>query len=230
MDRIPVGIAALPVNEIFSTIQGEGSRVGMPSIFLRLQGCPIGCPWCDTKHTWDLDPAHSVAPAAIADKTRSAPTWAMMEVGQIIDEMTLKHTPRHVVITGGEPAQYDLLPLTAALVNSGFTAQIETSGTYPLRCSAETWVTVSPKIGMPGGYEVLQEALARADEIKMPVGKTDDMDKLVALLSHHWHRPGTPILLQPLSLSKKATDLCVAQAIANNWRVSLQVHAIAGWR
>ena len=41
-----------PINEIFQTIQGEGVFTGLPAIFVRLQGCPVGCPWCDTRHTW----------------------------------------------------------------------------------------------------------------------------------------------------------------------------------
>ena len=40
------------INEIFETIQGEGHFTGIPSIFIRLQGCPVGCSWCDTKHSW----------------------------------------------------------------------------------------------------------------------------------------------------------------------------------
>ncbi|GAM63268.1 queuosine biosynthesis queE radical SAM [Vibrio ishigakensis] len=44
----------LKLNEIFETIQGEGFFTGVPSIFIRLQGCPVGCAWCDTKQTWDV--------------------------------------------------------------------------------------------------------------------------------------------------------------------------------
>ncbi|EBW9852653.1 7-carboxy-7-deazaguanine synthase QueE, partial [Salmonella enterica subsp. enterica serovar Typhimurium] len=42
-----------PINEMFQTLQGEGYFTGVPAIFIRLQGCPVGCAWCDTKHTWD---------------------------------------------------------------------------------------------------------------------------------------------------------------------------------
>lgn len=42
-----------PINEMFQTLQGEGVYTGVPAIFIRLQGCPVGCSWCDTKHTWD---------------------------------------------------------------------------------------------------------------------------------------------------------------------------------
>lgn len=42
-----------PINEMFQTLQGEGFYTGVPAIFIRLQGCPVGCSWCDTKHTWE---------------------------------------------------------------------------------------------------------------------------------------------------------------------------------
>ncbi len=44
-----------PINEMFQTLQGEGYFTGVPAIFIRLQGCPVGCSWCDTKHTWEKD-------------------------------------------------------------------------------------------------------------------------------------------------------------------------------
>ena len=49
-------LTTLNINEMFETIQGEGAHTGIPSIFVRLQGCPVGCPWCDTKHTWVIKP------------------------------------------------------------------------------------------------------------------------------------------------------------------------------
>lgn len=45
-----------PINEIFQTLQGEGVFTGVPAIFVRLQRCPVGCSWCDTKHTWEQLP------------------------------------------------------------------------------------------------------------------------------------------------------------------------------
>lgn len=65
------------------------------------------------------------------------------------------YTARHVVITGGEPCIYDLTPLTELFEQHGYGCQIETSGTHDIRCSAKTWVTVSPKVNMRGGMKVL---------------------------------------------------------------------------
>jgi len=125
----------------------------------------------------------------------------------------------------------DLGPITTRLIErAGRSVQIETSGTFPIRTHPDTWVTVSPKLDMPGGLAVRDDALTRANEIKMPIGKTTDVLALTTLLNRGTISPGTRIYLQPLSLSRKATDICVANAIANGWKVSLQIHAMAGWR
>ena len=92
-------------------------------------------------------------------------------------------TARHVVITGGEPCIHDLMPLTELLEKNGYSCQIETSGTHEVRCSHSTWVTVSPKVNMRGGYDVLSQALERADEIKHPVGRVRDIEALDELLA-----------------------------------------------
>jgi 7-carboxy-7-deazaguanine synthase len=223
-------MTSLPVNELFQTIQGEATYAGTPAVFIRLQGCPVGCPWCDTRYTWD-DPtiAPEVSTGAIVLKPSKSADFAWFDLDQMI-RLLDQYRARHVVITGGEPCIHDLTPLTDAVIETGRTVQIETSGTHPIRCHPMTWVTVSPKINMPGGFPVLDEALARADEIKMPVGKSEDVVALFDLLHHCPATLTDRIWLQPLSLSRKATDLCVETATANGYRVSIQTHALAGWR
>lgn len=216
-----------PVNEVFQTIQGEASYTGTPSVFLRLQGCPVGCPWCDTKHTWHIAPEHAVTISAMLEKQTDAPTYAQMTCQDLVDTVR-KFQARHVVITGGEPCSYDLTELTTQLIGLGYSVQIETSGTYPVRAHPWTWVTVSPKIGMPGGLTVLPDALSRANEIKHPVGRERDIDNLrVVLLEAN---PEALVWLQPLSQSAKATTLCIREATANGWRVSIQTHKFLGVR
>lgn len=220
----------IPVNEIFQTIQGEGFHAGRPAVFIRLQGCPVGCPWCDTKFTWDTRMEDQVTAGAMLTKDHSGDaTWAPMTEAMIVEQV-MRNRARHVVITGGEPAMHDLTDLSAALLfDAKRTVQIETSGTFPIRSHPLVWVTVSPKLDMPGGYAVLDEALERANEIKMPIGKQDDVVRLIELLDRGVSS-SAKVYLQPLSLSRRATDICVTNAIANNWRLSLQIHALAGWR
>lgn len=59
------------INELFETIQGEGSFTGQPSIFIRLQGCPVACSWCDTKHTWDINIDDSVSAEVMGNKKKN---------------------------------------------------------------------------------------------------------------------------------------------------------------
>jgi 7-carboxy-7-deazaguanine synthase len=217
----------LPINEIFETIQGEGYYTGRASIFIRMQGCPVGCPWCDTKHTWDVAPGREIDRGEMMTKDAVGDDrWAFMDVADIEAQLQ-EYRSRHVVITGGEPAMHDLSELTTRLIErGGRSVQIETSGTYPVRCHPLTWVTVAPKIDMPGGRPIDRTALARANEIKMPVGKPEDILALHRLISSGDIDPDALISVSPLSLSRKATDLCIANAIANNWRLSVQTHAM----
>jgi 7-carboxy-7-deazaguanine synthase len=223
-------LKTFPINEIFETVQGEAYYTGTPAVFVRLQGCTVGCPWCDTKHTWPVNAADAASIDHMLAKKDSEQSYANMTVEQIVEAVN-RFKARHVVITGGEPCDYDLTELTKALPGpDGLrTVQIETSGTVLPQAAYWTWITVSPKIDMPGGRKVLLSALREADEIKMPVGKQVDIDKLKALLASMGEqsrgKSGPPLVwLQPLSQSEKATELCVQAATENGWRISIQTH------
>ncbi|WP_323902712.1 7-carboxy-7-deazaguanine synthase QueE [Aeromonas hydrophila] len=214
-----------PINEIFQTIQGEGVFTGLPAIFVRLQGCPVGCPWCDTRHTWGVDPAREVGVQAVLDCSNESDGWSKMSTEQILASFQqLGYQARHVVITGGEPCLYDLQDLSAALIEAGYQVQIETSGTSEIQTHEQTWVTVSPKINMKGGLPVLVSALERANEIKHPVATERHVEELDALLATARLRENVVIALQPISQKPRATQLAMATCIARNWRLSIQTH------
>ncbi|MCX8956835.1 7-carboxy-7-deazaguanine synthase QueE [Erwinia psidii] len=214
-----------PINEMFQTLQGEGFYTGVPAIFIRLQGCPVGCSWCDTKHTWDKQANRETDLGDILQKTVESDAWGAANAEALLAVITQQGwTAQHVVITGGEPCIYDLVPLTDYLEQHGFSCQIETSGTHPVRCSAATWVTVSPKVNMRGGYDVLNQALVRADEVKHPVARQRDVDALDLLLSTLHDDKNRIVALQPISLKEDATRLCIETCIARNWRLSMQTH------
>jgi 7-carboxy-7-deazaguanine synthase len=214
-----------PINEMFQTLQGEGYFTGVPAIFIRLQGCPVGCSWCDTKHTWEKDADREVDMQRILVKTAESDAWGSASAEQLLEVVEQQgYTARHIVMTGGEPCIYDLIPLTKLFENAGFGCQIETSGTHEILCSPNTWVTVSPKVNMRGGLKVIEQALMRADEIKHPVGRERDieaLDELLATLHDEKHRI---IALQPISQKEEATRLCIETCIARNWRLSMQTH------
>lgn len=213
------------VNEIFQTIQGEGVFTGVPAVFIRLQVCPVGCSWCDTKQTWDALEEDERTFDQIIAKQGDSPSWTQASTEQIITMYQQQnYTAKHIVITGGEPCVYDLVPLTEAFAALGCRCQIETSGTYPVKASVDTWVTVSPKIAMKGKLDVLDQALARANEIKHPVGTANDIEQLQKLLDRGVVSRDTSIALQPISQKPRATELCIETCINNNWRLSIQTH------
>lgn len=214
-----------PINEMFQTLQGEGYFTGVPAIFVRLQGCPVGCSWCDTKHTWSKLAEREVPLERIPVKTQESDAWAAAQADDILAWIArLAYTARHVVITGGEPCIHDLTPLTRTFEQHGFRCQIETSGTHDVRCSPGTWVTVSPKVNMRGGLTVLDQALRRADEIKHPVARQRDIAALDGLLARLQDDKPRVIALQPVSQKAEATRLCIETCIARNWRLSMQTH------
>ncbi|WP_201294509.1 7-carboxy-7-deazaguanine synthase QueE [Colwellia sp. 20A7] len=216
------------INEMFETIQGEGSFTGQPSIFIRLQGCPVGCSWCDTKHTWEVELSDEVTKEKMLAKSQETPQWSNLSVTQLKALVTEQgYKAKHIVITGGEPCMVDLTSLCNAFEEFGYSTQVETSGTFEILVSNKCWVTVSPKINMRGGYPILSSAMARANEIKHPVATEQHVDDLKALLAEH-NVGNTPIYLQPISQKDRATQLAIDTCIANNWRLSIQVHKYIG--
>lgn len=217
------------VNAVYSTVQGEGCLTGTPIFLLRLQGCSVGCPWCDTKETWTVEPQHQVNDFWQLEPGH--PYWIEKTQSEIVQHLTnyLQPGPTWVMLTGGEPAQQDLKSLVIALHDAGYKVSLETSGTATGHIGANLdWVCVSPKFGMPGGRSVLAEAVRKADELKFVVGKKLDLIRILQFLKDHPLKPGCQICLQPLSFNEKATQLCIETVITNGWRLSLQMHKYLG--
>lgn len=225
---------SLLVNEVFETIQGEGAFTGTPSIFIRLQGCPVGCPWCDTQHTWETLPENEKSVGDILVKVQDSPTYFSSTPDELIGLLDQQnYTAKHVVITGGEPCLFDLNELTSKLHQQGYSTQIETSGTYLIKCNSDTWVTVSPKINMKAGMPVLKQAMQRANEIKHPIAMQKHIDELDELFAQCFEPQrldnlGIQIYLQPISQQKRATELAVDTCIKRNWKLSVQLHKYIG--
>jgi len=222
------------VNDIYATVQGEGVQTGVPMVVLRLHGCGVGCPWCDTKETWAIDPSQEegVADLDLSPILGANPRYAQMSGTEIAAYMRRQFPQMQwVLVTGGEPADQDLRGLAVALHDAGYRVALETSGTASGHIYARfDWVCVSPKIDMPGGRQVLGPALAVADEIKHVVGIQKDIDRLDALLKEHaiLLKEKVQICLQPISQSPKATKLCLETVQARGWRLSIQTHKYLG--
>ena len=219
------------INEVFESLQGEGAHTGVPSIFIRLQGCPVGCPWCDTKHTWAVNEDLKVDVTDVMAQNEDTEQWFAHTPEQLLALFEQHgYTASNIILTGGEPCMYDLTNLSSVLIENGFSVQIETSGTYEILTHPDTWVTVSPKVNMPGKRDVLKSAMHRANEIKHPVAMEKHIEELehVLTLLVGSDNPKPLIYLQPISQQKRATELCIKTCIARNWRLSLQTHKFIG--
>jgi 7-carboxy-7-deazaguanine synthase len=203
----------LKIAEIFGSVQGEGLRQGEPAIFVRLAGCNLRCPFCDTKRAWQG--GEDLPPEEIVERIRAIrgafpASW--------------------VSLTGGEPFLQDLRPLAGLLKKEGLKIQVETNGTkyYPL--SAD-WLTVSPK---PRAYRVAPEIVRRAREVKLIV--TRDLSLRAVRKVRRKFPSSTPLILQPESnrrWSQKRAWRILNESLAaglKNIRISLQLHKVLGLR
>lgn len=217
------------VNDLYPCIQGEGHYTGMPMVLLRLMGCGVGCPFCDTRETWDAAPEHKVETLTeVRAKPESWGTFTAIEIAEAIQAEYPQFN--WVLLTGGEPAEQGLMHLCRELKARGYKIALETSGTAMGFVGADIdWVCVSPKFEMPGGKAVLPYALCAADEIKVVVGKQAHIDRLDQSIAEIEGmglalKTGSEISLQPMSVNKKATELCIATVMERGWRLSLQTH------
>ena len=192
------------VNEIFHSLQGEGANSGTAAVFLRLSGCNLQCPFCDTDHSDGTVMTEEEA----AEATRQWPT-------------------RLVVVTGGEPALQLNTALVDALHRRGKHIAVETNGTLPLPDGVD-WITLSPKdlfLG-PSARPVLTDA----DELKVVF----DGEHLPPDYSHIAIRHGrflqpcdTGDPIRNAAIAAATVEYIKAHP---EWRLSLQIHKILNIR
>ncbi len=159
--------ATLRITEIFHSIQGESTRAGLPSVFVRLTGCPLRCSWCDTEYAFTGGAALSVD--AVLQKVAS-------------------HGCPTVCVTGGEPlAQKSCLDLLIALCDHGYSVSLETSGALDVS-AVDARVAKIMDLKAPGSGETEKnlwsnlDYLTPRDEIKLVLASADDYAWAVDLL------------------------------------------------
>ncbi len=151
---------ALRVHEIFRSIQGETTRAGFPSLFIRLAGCNLNCTWCDTAYA------------------REGGTD--MEIGDILARASSAGYFDHVTVTGGEPlCQVETPALVSALIKQGYIVQVETNGSLPLSVlprEARKIVDVKPPSSGEEASFVMENLrfLRPGDELKFIVADRKD--------------------------------------------------------
>lgn len=173
----------LRVSEIFHSLQGESSRVGLPTVFIRLTGCPLRCRWCDTSYAFSGGENRSI-------------TDIVAEAG--------RHGTRTVCVTGGEPlAQKNSLSLLSALCDAGFDVSLETSGAIDIS-SVDPRVSRIMDLKAPGSGELDKNLptnlplLAPRDEVKIVIADRADYEWARGIIAEHLLAERCPVLLSPV--------------------------------
>lgn len=211
----PVAEAAtvkLRITEIFASVQGESTRVGLPTVFVRLTGCPLRCSWCDTAYAF---------------------TGGQSRTLDAVLQDIASHGLKHVCVTGGEPlSQKASLALMNALCDAGYSVSLETSGALDIS-PVDPRVARIVDLKAPASGELERNLpanipLLRAqDEVKMVLADEADYDWAKAQIIEHDLAARCTVLLSPV-----AGDLDPAQLA--EWivrdrlpvRFQLQLHKV----
>ena len=200
----------LNITEIFYSLQGEAKEVGIPTVFVRLTGCPLRCNYCDTAYAFKGNNPLSIQ-------------HILYEVAQ--------YNTRYVCVTGGEPmAQSNCLKLLDSLIDSGYNVSMETSGSIDI-APVNNKVSIVMDIKTPSSTEEHQNRyenlpiLKSKDQLKFVIASRSDFDWCTEILDNH--EVESEILFSPVYESLKPVEL--ADWILEkklNVRLQVQLHKI----
>ena len=202
----------LKIHEIFYSLQGESSRIGLPTVFVRLTGCPMRCVYCDTAYAFS--------------------GGSNIEISDILAKVAEFGT-RYVTVTGGEPlAQKDCHVLLKDLCDAGYSVSLETGGAIDIG-PVDKRVSVILDIKTPGSGEVENNLwtnlthLKPQDEVKFVLCSREDYDWAKTLLSTHKINEKCPVLFSPVYGQVNPTELA-EWVLADRLpvRVQVQLHKI----
>ncbi len=203
-------MTTLRITEIFYSLQGETRTVGLPTLFVRLTGCPLRCQYCDTAY------------AFTGGETRT--------LDSILAEINQYHT-RYVTVTGGEPlAQPACLDLLTALCDCNYQVSLETSGALDIS-TVDSRVIKVVDFKTPGSMEVSKnhydniEALQSKDQVKFVICDRGDYDWAKALMQQYDLSSRCDVLFSP-SYQELGNQALADWIIADNLsvRFQLQLH------
>lgn len=200
------------LTEIFYSLQGEAARSGLPTVFIRLTGCPLRCTWCDTEYAF----------------TGGSPTSIASILGEVAQYPT-----RHVCVTGGEPlAQKSCLALLTALCDAGYDVCLETSGALDI-APVDPRVARIMDLKAPGSGECGKnlitniDALRAIDEIKIVIASRADFDWARDIIAEHKLTERCDVVLSPVANQQNPTELAEwILAAGLNVRFQLQLHKL----
>jgi 7-carboxy-7-deazaguanine synthase len=203
---------AIKIYEIFHSLQGETSRIGLPTVFVRLTGCPMRCTYCDTEYAFS--------------------GGGNMEIAEILQKVAEFGT-KFITVTGGEPlAQRECLLLLQALCDAGYSVSLETGGAMDI-APVDKRVSVILDIKTPGSNEEKNmlwrnvEHVKTTDEIKFVLVNRADYDWAKAKIIELKLTEKCPILFSPSFHDLKAEELA-GWVLADklNVRMQIQLHKI----
>jgi 7-carboxy-7-deazaguanine synthase len=182
----------LKIHEIFHSLQGESTRVGLPTVFVRLTGCPLRCGYCDTAYAFQ--------------------GGENMTLDQIVERVA-SYGARYVTVTGGEPlAQKQSIALMKRLCDAGYDVSLETGGSLDTS-QVDPRVSVILDIKTPGSGEVQKnlwtnlDHLKPADEVKFVLCGREDYDWAKQVLAEHAISEKCTVLFSPVYSQLNPTDL-----------------------
>jgi 7-carboxy-7-deazaguanine synthase len=203
---------ALRLTEIFFSLQGEAARAGLPTVFVRLTGCPLRCTWCDTTYSFT-----GGEPATVAS--------VLLEVA--------KYPARQVCVTGGEPlSQKECLPLLTALCDAGYDVSLETSGALDI-AGVDPRVSRIMDLKAPDSGESAKNRwenlphLNQHDEIKIVIASRSDYEWARQAIAEYRLDERCAVLLSPAQGLVNPTEL--AEWILEdgiNVRFQMQLHKL----
>jgi 7-carboxy-7-deazaguanine synthase len=204
--------AQLRISEIFFSLQGESSRVGLPTVFIRLTGCPLRCTYCDTSYAFT--------------------GGQNLRISKILEQVS-EYSTRYVTVTGGEPlAQKNSLPLLRELCDAGYQVSLETSGALDIS-KVDSRVVRVVDIKTPSSGEEKRnlwsnlQGLVAQDEIKFVLSDKADYEWAKQIIQQHRLGEKCEVLFSPVHGVLDATQL--AEWILSDRlsvRLQLQMHKL----
>lgn len=203
----------LRITEIFFSLQGETRTAGLPTVFVRLTGCPLRCQYCDTAYAFN--------------------GGELMSLDAIIDKIA-SYSPRYVCVTGGEPlAQPNCIALLERLCDAGFEVSLETSGALDVS-AVDGRVSKVLDLKTPGSAEVARnryeniDLLTPNDQVKFVICSREDYDwATTKLIQYRLDQRAGEVLYSPSHHQVSARELA-DWIVADNLpvRLQLQLHKI----
>jgi len=201
------------IDTIYPTFQGEGIWTGLPVVLVRTHGCNGHCPWCDT-------PGGTIVQGM-------SPEMVVQECNELREDYP---NMQHILLTGGEPGLVGVAALEEfylAANQDGWAVHVESNGTLPLGYNVRPfWVCASPKPSYTPPLDAIEVYLA--DEIKWVYEGVGSEVVLTALLKD-FRIPRDKVCIQPLWDDKELQREAIAFAMQQGFRLSFQVHKMAGW-